>query len=37
MVIPHPISSAGDAALRRMAEATATRLRTILLRRPEQK
>ena len=37
MVIPHPISSAGDGALRRMAEATATRLQTILLRELEQK
>ena len=37
MVIPHPISSAGDEALRRMAEATATRLQTMLLRGPEQK
>ena len=36
-VIPHPISSAGDGALRRMAEATATRLQTMLLRGPEQK
>jgi len=37
MVIPHPISSAGDEALRKMAEATATRLQTMLLRGPEQK
>jgi lactate dehydrogenase-like 2-hydroxyacid dehydrogenase len=37
MVIPHPISSAVDEALRRMAEATATRLQAMLLRGPEQK
>jgi hypothetical protein len=37
MVIPHPISSAADEALRRMAEATATRLHAMLLRGPEQK
>ena len=36
MVIPHPISSAGDGALRRMAEATATRLQAMLLRGPQQ-
>ena len=37
MVIPHPISSAGGGALRKMAEAAATRLQTMLLRGPEQK
>ena len=37
IVIPHPISSTGDAALLKMAEATATRLQTMLLRGPEQK
>ena len=37
MVIPHPVSSAGDGALRRMAKATATRLQTMLLRGPKQK
>jgi hypothetical protein len=37
IVTPHPISSAGDEALRRMAEATAPRLQTMLLREPEQK
>jgi hypothetical protein len=36
MVIPHPISSADDGTLRRMAETTATRLQTMLLRGPEQ-
>jgi hypothetical protein len=37
IVIPHTISSAGDEALRRMAEATAPRLQTMLLHEPEQK
>jgi hypothetical protein len=32
IVIPHPISSANDAALRQMAEATAARLQAMLLR-----
>jgi hypothetical protein len=35
VVIPHPISSANDAALRQMAEATAARLQAMLLRGPE--
>jgi hypothetical protein len=33
MVIPHPVSSAGDDALRQMAEATAMRMQALLLRR----
>ena len=33
MVIPHPVSSATDDALRRMAEATSARMQAILLRR----
>ena len=37
MVIPHPVSSADDGALRRMAEAAAAGLETLLRRRPEQK
>ena len=36
VVIPHPISSVGDEALRGMAEATARRLRAMLLRGPEE-
>jgi hypothetical protein len=33
MVIPHPVSSATDDALRGMAEATSARMQAILLRR----
>jgi len=33
MVIPHPVSSATDDALRHMAEATSARMQAILLRR----
>ena len=35
IVIPHPISSANDAALRQMAEAAAARLQATLLSGPE--